>query len=95
MVAREETQAFPGVILKYHFSKAALGQSSTALVLEALWIQKQESSLGSQRVLGTLSSMRVDATTLGIDATAFGVHSFWAGGAAAAVNADVPDHLFK
>ena len=34
-------------------------------------------------------------TSLGCDAAAFGMHSFRAGGAAAATNAGVPDRLFK
>ena len=39
--------------------------------------------------------MKKKLSSIGLDATKFGMHSFRAGGATAAANAGVPDRLFK
>ena len=98
MVARSGTPTCPVAMLEQYFSKAALIQSSTALVFRGIVNTKTGERL---RKSGGISYSRVRElmlqrlSRLGFDPTAFGMHSFRAGGATAAANAGVPDRLFK
>ena len=98
VVARSGTQTCPVTMLEKYFKKAALSCGSNDLVFRGIVHTKAGERL---RKVGGLSYSRVRElmlqrlASLGFDAAAFGMHSFRAGGATAAANAGVPDHLFK
>ena len=85
-------------MLEQYFRLGGLSHNSTLLLFRGITRTKQGEKL---RASGSLSYTRMrelflaKLKDLGVDCSKFGLHSLLAGGASAAANAGVVDHLFK
>ena len=98
VVARTWTPTCPVAKLEQYCNLAGINRSSTERLFRAIIKTKNGEKL---RKSGSLSYSRIreilmgKICSLGYDSSAFGTHSFRAGGATLAANEGVPDRLFK
>lgn len=98
VVARTGTMTCPGAALEQYIRLASIDLESSERLFRAIVKTKKGEKL---RRGGTISYTRIrelilkKISSLGYDASLFGVHSFRAGGATLAANAGVPERMFK
>ena len=98
LIARTGTQTCPVAMLERYMTRASIDPKSKLSLFRAIIKTKDREML---RSAGSLSYGRVSElfklklSELGYPAAKYGLHSLCAGGATAAVNARVPDRLFK
>ena len=98
LVARTGSLTCPVAMLERYFAMAKLSCTSKFRIFRGIVIRKDGEKL---RPKGSLSYTRLrelflaKLSGLGFDPKLFGLHSLRSGGASAAVNAGVPDRLFK
>ena len=98
VVARTGSPTCPVSMLERYFNMASLSQQSKLRIFRGIVVSKSGERLCSQ---GSLSYTHLrelflhKLSELGFDAKQFGLHSLRSGGATAAVQAGVPDRLFK
>ena len=95
LVARTNSHTCPVAMMERYFAMASLDHTSVDYTFRGIVSTKSGERLRKLSYTRVRELVLSKLSSLGFDASQFGMHSFRARGSTAAVNAGVPDRLFK